>query len=99
MSRLFKALSLELNEPLRIKCDNRQTIRLFDNSPVKLVTKLRYVDIRQECKRGTVQPEWEATKDMIADGLTKSLEKQKFSHSVKLLRMEDQTERLSTYSA
>ena len=52
MSRLFKALSLELNEPLRIKCDNRQTIRLFDNSPVKLVTKLRYVDIRQECKRG-----------------------------------------------
>ena len=46
-----------------------------------------------------MQPEWEATKDMIADGLTKSLEKQKFSHFVKLLRMEDQTERLSTYSA
>ena len=99
MSRLFKALSLELNEPLRIKCDNRQTIRLFDNSPVKLVTKLRHVDIhnhwlRQECKRGTVQLEWEATKDMIADGLTKSLGKQKFAHFVKLLRMEDQTERL-----
>jgi reverse transcriptase-like protein/Pol polyprotein len=99
MSRLFKALSLELNEPLRIKCDNRQTLRLFDDSPVKLVTKLRHVDIhnhwlRQECKRGTVQLEWEATRDMIADGLTKSLGKQKFAHFVRLLRMEDQTERL-----
>jgi hypothetical protein len=59
MSRLFKALSLELNQPLRIRCDNRQTLRLFDES-VKLVTKLRHVDIhnhwlRQECKRGAVQ--------------------------------------------
>ena len=31
---------------------------------------------------------------MIADGLTKSLGKQKFAHFVRLLRMEDQTERL-----
>jgi hypothetical protein len=44
MSRLFKALSLELNQPLRIRCDNRQTLRLFDES-VKLVTRLRLVDI------------------------------------------------------
>ena len=63
MSRLFKALSLELNEPLRIRCDNRQTLRLFDES-VKLVTKLHHVDIhnhwlRQESKKGTVQLHWE----------------------------------------
>jgi hypothetical protein len=37
-----------------------------------------------------VQLEWEATRDMIADGLTKSLRE---AHFVRLLRM-DQTERL-----
>jgi Reverse transcriptase (RNA-dependent DNA polymerase) len=98
MSRLFKALSLELNEPLSIRCDNRQTLRLFDDS-IKLVTKLRHVDVhnhwlRQECKRGTIQLKWEATNDMIADGMTKSLGKQKFNRFVKLLRLEDQTVRL-----
>jgi hypothetical protein len=98
MSRLFKALSLELNEPLQIRCDNRQTLRLFDQS-VKLVTKLRHVDIHnhwlgQECRRGTVQLQWEATRNMIADGLTKALSKQKFANFVKLLRLEDKTERL-----
>jgi Reverse transcriptase (RNA-dependent DNA polymerase) len=90
MSRLFKALTLELNEPLRIRCDNRQTLRLCDES-VKLVTKLRHVDIhnhwlRQECKRGTVKLQWEATNDMIADGLTKSLGKQKFARFVRLCK-------------
>jgi hypothetical protein len=41
-----------------------------------------------------VQLEWEVTKDMMADGLMKSLGKQKLTHFVKLLRMEDQTEHL-----
>ena len=98
MSRLFKALSLELNEPLRIRCDNTQTLRLFDES-VKLAMKLRHVDIhnhwlRQECKKGIIQLQWEPTSKMIADGLTKALSKQKFAHFVKLLRLEDQTQRL-----
>ena len=93
MSRLFKALSLELSEPLRIRCDNKQTLRLFDES-VKLATKLRHVDIhnhwlRQECRNGTIQLQWEPTSTMIADGLTKALSKQK-----KLLQLEDQTQRL-----
>ena len=98
MSRLFKALSLELSEPLRIRCDNKQTLRLFDES-VKLATKLRHVDIhnhwlRQECRNGTIQLQWEPTSTMIADGLTKALSKQKFAHFVKLLQLEDQTQRL-----
>ena len=44
LSRLLKALSLELNEPLAIECDNRQTIRLLVEL-AKLQTKLRHVDI------------------------------------------------------
>ena len=80
------------------RCDNKQTLRLFDES-VKLATKLRHVDIhnhwlRQECKNGTIQLQWEPTSTMIADGLTKALSKQKFAHFVKLLQLEDQTQRL-----
>jgi hypothetical protein len=50
--------------------------------------------LRQECKNGTIQLQWEPTSKMIADGLTKALSKQKFAHFVKLLRLEDQTQRL-----
>ena len=45
IGRLFKALSLELNEPLVIQCDNKQTIRLVVEDSAKLSTKLRHVDI------------------------------------------------------
>jgi hypothetical protein len=45
LSRLFKALSLSLNEPLTIDCDNTQTLRLIKEESAKLVTKLRHVDI------------------------------------------------------
>ncbi len=45
ISRLLKALTLELDEPLVIQCDNKQTIRLLITESVKLLTKLRHVDI------------------------------------------------------
>jgi hypothetical protein len=44
LSCLLMVLSLELDEPLAIECDNRQTIRLLAES-AKLQTKLRHVDI------------------------------------------------------
>jgi hypothetical protein len=44
LSHLFRALSLELDEPLSVECDNRQTIRLLVEV-AKLQTKLRHVDI------------------------------------------------------
>jgi len=45
ISRLFKAMTLQLNEPLIINCDNTQTLRLIIEDTVKLITKLRHVDI------------------------------------------------------
>jgi hypothetical protein len=45
ISCLFKALTLELNKPLVLQCDNRQTIRLICDESAKLQTKLRHVDI------------------------------------------------------
>ena len=40
LSRLFKAMQLDLDEPLVIQCDNRQTIRLVYKESAKLQTKL-----------------------------------------------------------
>jgi hypothetical protein len=36
MSRLLVALKLEIDEPLTIKCDNRQTIRLLVEQSARL---------------------------------------------------------------
>ena len=44
ISRLFKAITLRLNEPL-IDCDNTQTLRLVIEDTAKLITKLRHIDI------------------------------------------------------
>jgi hypothetical protein len=98
LSRLFRALSLELDEPLVIECDNRQTIRLLVEEVTKLQTKLRHVDIhshwlRQEVQRGSIQLNWRETKKM-ADGLTKALGKTLFQRFREMIGLEDQTERL-----
>ena len=99
LSRLLKALSLELNEPLSIECDNRQTIRLLVEESMKLQTKLRHVDIhshwlRQEVQKGTITITWQETKKMIADGLTKALGKAPFQRFTELVGLEDQERRL-----
>jgi len=54
IARLFKALTLELNEPLVIQCDNKQTIRLLVAESLKLQTKLRHVDIHAHWLRQEV---------------------------------------------
>ena len=100
ISRLFRALSLELDEPLIIECDNRQTIRLLVEEVTKLQTKLRHVDIhshwlRQEVQRGSIQLNWRETKKMMADGLTKALGKGLFQRFREMIGLEDQTERLT----
>ena len=40
MSRLLIALRLEIDKPLTIECDNRQTIRLLVEQSARLQTKL-----------------------------------------------------------
>ena len=76
--RLLTALTVDLREPLVIKCDNKQTVRLLVEQAMRLQTKLRHVDIhshwlRQEVQRGHIHIQWEPTGEMVADGLTKPL--------------------------
>jgi hypothetical protein len=99
MSRLLNTLKLQIDEPLAIECDNRQTIRLLVEEVAKLQTKLRHVDIhshwlRQEVQKGTIQLKWQETKKMMADGLTKALNKAVFHRFIELLGLEDIKERL-----
>jgi hypothetical protein len=70
LSRLLIALTLQLDEPLTIQCDNFQTIRLMVQEAAKLQTKLKHVDIhshwlRQEVQRGTIQLQWQETQKMV----------------------------------
>jgi hypothetical protein len=100
LSRLLTALSLELDEPLAIECDNRQTIRLLAES-AKLQTKLRHVDIhshwlRQEVQRGAITLTWRESKKMMADGLTKALPRAPFDQFVGMIGLEDQEQRLKS---
>src|SRR5437667_11844969 len=94
MSRLFKAMTLRLDEPLIINCDNTQTLRLLKEDSAKLNTKLRHVDIhqhwlRQEYAVRRVLFEWKPITEMIADGFTKALPRQKFQKYIKLVGSED----------
>jgi hypothetical protein len=99
LSRILKGLTLRLDDPLTIYCDNKQTLRLVTEETAKLVTKLRHVDIhnhwlRQEVKNKRVATHWVPTKDMMADGLTKSLGYQKHMHFIAMIGLTNEMERI-----
>src|SRR6266480_7720969 len=99
MSRLFKVMTLRLNEPLIINCDNTQTLRLLKEDSAKLNTKLRHVNIhqhwlRQEYAVKRVLFEWKPTTEMIVDGFMKALPRQKFRNFVQMVGMVDISDRL-----
>jgi hypothetical protein len=99
-TRLLKELSVTLEDPTGIIfCDNRQTIRLATQDTARLQTKLRHVDIhnlwlRQEVKDGSIKVQYIPTKDMIADGLTKSLPLGRWTEFLDHLGLEDVAEKL-----
>jgi hypothetical protein len=99
MARLFEALTLKLNEPLEIRCDNSQTIGLLTEKSAKLKTKLRHVDVPQSLitarnHEQNINLLWESSQRTLADGLTKPLSPAKFAEFVALLRLDDLLDRL-----
>jgi transposase InsO family protein len=100
LSRLLKALNLRLDTPLTIDCDNKQTLRLVTEESAKLATKLRHVDIhqhwlRQEFARKHINVQWVPTRDMMADGFTKALGKEKHQTFTRMMNLEDIGDRIS----
>ena len=97
--RLFKSIQFNTQEDLSIYSDNQQTIRLLTNDAVKLTTKLKHVDIhqhwlRQEGQRGHIRIEWVSTSNMVADGMTKPLARQRFEAFIKQLNLQDVQDKL-----
>ena len=100
LSHLLKALSIELDEPLAIECDNRQMIRVLAES-AKLQTKLRHINIhshwlRQEVQRGSITLTWQESKKMMADGLTKALSRGLFDRFTDMIGLVDKENRLQS---
>ena len=87
-------MRFQLNEEFSIWCDNQQTIRLLTAEAPKLSTKLRHVDIhhhwlREQVQNGHLEVTYVKSDDMAADGLTKSLPRQKHDKFFRLLGMEE----------
>ncbi|KAK9444035.1 fungal specific transcription factor [Metarhizium brunneum] len=94
VGRLLQSLDVEFNEPLQMEIDNKQTIRLLVEESAKLTTQLRHVDIyqhwlRQQVQNNRINVRWVESKDMIADGMTKSLPKVRHIKFLRQLRIED----------
>ncbi|KAJ5642646.1 hypothetical protein N7490_006646 [Penicillium lividum] len=92
--RLFGRIGFKYPEGLTIECDNRRTVDLINAEDTPFDTKLRHVDIhghwlRQEVKEGRVRIKWVPTSQMLADGLTKMLPRQKHEAFVRMLGLTD----------
>ena len=99
LNRLFRDVALDLGDPIKLYCDNQQTIRLVVGENERITTKLRHVDIqnmwlRQEFKKGQFSVAYLPTNDMPADGLTKPLPRQRFEQFVRLLGLVDLEQRI-----
>jgi hypothetical protein len=92
--RLFQQIDLQLDHPLLIECDNKQTIRLIEANLPRLKTQLKHIDVhncwaRQAYQQGEFLISYTPTTEMVADGLTKILPGQKFKHFVQQLALVD----------
>jgi Reverse transcriptase (RNA-dependent DNA polymerase) len=92
--RFIARIQFTPDHPISIRCDNQQTVDLLTSEQAKIDTKLRHVDIhghwlRQEVREGRIKVIWVPTGQMVADGLTKLLPRQKHEHFIKMLRMTD----------
>jgi hypothetical protein len=92
--RLFKGLSLKLNQTPIIWCDNQQTVGIVTKEQDKLNTKLKHVDIhqnwiRQEVEGNRLYVHWKPTNQMPADGMTKILPRQKHAEFIQQLHLND----------
>ena len=90
--RFVEHLSITLDQPPVLFCDNKQTLRFVTEPSARLDTKLRHVDthrhrLRQEVQAHRIRTKWLKTADMVADGMTKLLGPQKHAVFVDQLHL------------
>lgn len=92
IERIFSGIKFNLGQELKLFNDNLQTLRLLTKEDPLIKTKLKHVDIFQHWLRERVQTKelkvaWIGTGDMVADGMTKALSKQKHLNFLRLLNL------------
>ena len=90
--RFFESIKFDIDETLKIQCDNRQIIRIFIKKIMKFDIKFRHVDIHQHWLRQKMQSKkinvtWMSTTEMSANDLIKHLFKQKHEKFLKQLNL------------
>lgn len=100
VERMLTRIGLELDtKRIVIEVDNHQTIRLVTDEFAQLKTKLRHVDIhdhwlRQEYQQEKIDVKYTRSAQMMADGLTKSLQQEQFKKFRDQLGVVDISERI-----
>ena len=89
-NRFFESIQMNMKKLIYIQCDNRQIIRTFIMSTIKLIIKLRHVDIhrhwlRQKMQKNTINIQWIFTTSILIDDFIKILSFQKQKAFVKLI--------------
>ena len=93
LERLLHDISIDLG-PLKLYCNNLQSIRLVVNPDQRISTRLRHVDIqnmwlKQEYQKGRFLVEYIPTDQMPADGMTRQLSRGKFEQFRSMLSLKD----------
>ena len=94
MTRIFESIRFDAEQTPEIECDNQQAVRIVSSEQPTITTKLRHVDIhqfwlRQEGQQGKFVIQWGPTAQMMADGLTKPLNKQAHKAFLEMLGLKD----------
>ena len=81
-------MHLPIKRPIKLNADNTSAIALAKNP--EFHTRIKHIDVayhfqRYYIRNGLIQLYYILTSDMVADGLTKPLNRQKFAAFVTLL--------------
>jgi hypothetical protein len=88
LSMLMNQMHLPIERPIKLNADNTSAIALAKNP--EFHTRTKHIDVayhfqRYYIRNGLIQLHYIPTSDMVADGLTKPLNRQKFAAFVTLL--------------
>jgi hypothetical protein len=97
--RFFEAVQFDSMKKVRIRCDNRQIIKVLNKELLKLNIKFRHVNIhrhwlRQKVQNDRIDISWISIADMSADEFIKSLLRQKHEKFLKQLNMRDISDKI-----
>ena len=80
--RFFTTIEFDTKQLIVVHYNNTQTLNLINAEVLRLITRLKHIDIyscwlRQEVQNQNITTRWIPTASMLADGLTKALPTQK----------------------